>query len=67
MLPIRPNAFRYILLYGKRRLYSAVGVERVTPNFKVNIICGRWKCVYVSGIVGVLKILTANQDLHGHG
>jgi hypothetical protein len=34
-----------------------VGVEDVTPNFNVNLICGRWKCAYLGCIVEVSNIL----------
>jgi len=65
MLPITLNAFQYIIrvLRGKCRLHSAVGVEGVTSDFKVDLICGRWICAYVGCTVEVSKILTANQGL----
>jgi hypothetical protein len=58
MLPIRLNAFQYIIrvLHGKYRLHNAVGVEGVTPDFKVDLIRGRRKCAYVGCIVEVSKI-----------
>lgn len=67
MLPITLNASRSVTLDGKCRPHSAVGVEDVTPNFNVDLICGRWKCAYLGCIVEVSKMFTANQDLRGYG
>lgn len=61
------NAFLSIILHGKCRPHSAVGVEDVTLNFNVDLICGRWKCSYLGYIVEVSKMLLANQDLRGYG
>jgi hypothetical protein len=46
-----------MLLYGKCRLHSVVAVEVVTPNFSVDLICGRLKCAFVGCIFDVSKRL----------
>ena len=57
MLLITLKAFSVHFIAWEMQTIQCSGSYRCYINFKVNLICGWWKCVYVGCLADVSKIL----------